>query len=68
MSNNIPTCTVGGKTATRNWGIPSIFGGRASSGDTQAMPPLGDTVPYAEQTPSTIQLREVIVCFTDVYF
>ena len=59
-------CNVGGY-ATKTWGISSIFGSRASSGERQASSSLSENVPFMEQTPSTIQLREVIVLFTDVY-
>lgn len=68
MSSNITTCNVGGNTATRTWGISSIFGSRASSGESQASRTLGETVHHVEQMPSIIQLREVIVWLTDLYF
>jgi hypothetical protein len=44
-----------------------MFVSRASSGKSQASRSLGETVSFMEQIPSTIQLREVIVWFTDVY-
>ena len=67
-SSNSTTCNVGGNTATRTWGISSIFGSRSSPGESQASRSLGETAHHVEQMPSIIQLREVIVLFTEVYF
>lgn len=67
MSSNIYTCNAGGNTASRTWGISSMFGSRAKSGEVQGSQSVGETVPFVEQIPSTIQLREVIMWFTDAY-
>lgn len=61
-------CNVGGNTATRTWGISSIFGSKSSPGERQASRSLGETAHHVEQMPSMIQLREVILLFTEVYF
>uniref|UniRef100_A0A5B7BXC6 Putative dynamin-related protein 3A isoform X1 n=1 Tax=Davidia involucrata TaxID=16924 RepID=A0A5B7BXC6_DAVIN len=42
----------------RTWGISSIFGSRASSGESSANRSLGETVPDIEQIASMIQLTE----------
>ncbi|GMY29136.1 dynamin-related protein 3A-like isoform X2 [Fagus crenata] len=56
--NNERPVSSGGNTATRTWGISSIFGSRASSGESQDSRTLGETVHHVEQMPSIIQLRE----------
>ena len=62
------TCNVGGNAATRAWGISSIFSSKSSPGESQASGSHGETAHHVEQMPSMIQLREVIVLFTEVYF
>ncbi|KAE8056222.1 hypothetical protein FH972_013012 [Carpinus fangiana] len=57
-SNNERPVPSGGYYATKTWGISSIFGSRASSGERQASRSLSETGSFMEQTPSTIQLRE----------
>ncbi|XP_035549361.1 dynamin-related protein 3A-like isoform X2 [Juglans regia] len=57
-SNNERPVSSGGNTALGTWGISSIFGSRAKSGEVQASQSVGETVPFVEQIPSTIQLRE----------
>ncbi|KAM4130354.1 hypothetical protein ACJW30_01G094600 [Castanea mollissima] len=47
-----------GNTATRTWGISSIFGSKSSPGESQASRSLGETAHHVEQMPSMIQLRE----------
>ncbi|XP_042991049.1 dynamin-related protein 3B-like isoform X3 [Carya illinoinensis] len=58
LPSNIYTCNAGGNTASRTWGISSMFGSRAKSGEVQGSQSVGETVPFVEQIPSTIQLRE----------
>ncbi|XP_030951181.1 dynamin-related protein 3A-like isoform X4 [Quercus lobata] len=57
-SNNERPVSSGGNTATRTWGISSIFGSRSSPGESQASRSLGETAHHVEQMPSIIQLRE----------
>ncbi|KAG2691323.1 hypothetical protein I3760_08G004400 [Carya illinoinensis] len=56
--NNERPVSSGGNTASRTWGISSMFGSRAKSGEVQGSQSVGETVPFVEQIPSTIQLRE----------
>ncbi|KAM3759098.1 hypothetical protein ACB098_01G095600 [Castanea mollissima] len=57
-SNNERPVSSGGNTATRTWGISSIFGSKSSPGESQASRSLGETAHHVEQMPSMIQLRE----------
>lgn len=66
-SNNERPVSSGSNTATRSWGISSIFGSRASSGESEAIRSVGEseairsvgkTVHYVDQIPSTIRLTE----------
>lgn len=47
-----------GNLSTRTWGISSIFGTRASTGENSASRSLGDSARDIDQMPSTIQLSE----------
>lgn len=47
-----------GNLSTRTWGISSIFGTRASTGENSASRSLGDSSQDIDQMPSTIQLSE----------
>lgn len=64
-SSSVTTCEAGGNTPLRTWGISSIFGSRAKSGEAQASQSVGETASFVDQIPSTIQLSEVIMWFTD---
>ncbi|XP_059658284.1 dynamin-related protein 3A-like isoform X2 [Cornus florida] len=58
QSNNERPVSAG-NSSTRTWGIPSIFGARASSsGESSANRSLLETIHDIEQIPSMIQLRE----------
>lgn len=61
---NFVMLQTGGNATTRTWGISSIFGSRGSSGENpDSSRSLHEPV-CSDQMPSTIQLREVIICLT----
>ncbi|GKV03128.1 hypothetical protein SLEP1_g15489 [Rubroshorea leprosula] len=57
-SNNDRPKSAGSSSSARTWGIPSIFGSKASSDESQLDKSPGETPHDVQRTPATVQLME----------
>ncbi|KAI9191458.1 hypothetical protein LWI28_008696 [Acer negundo] len=58
QSNNQKAVSNGGNSSSRSWGISSIFGSKAQTGESAAIKNLEETLHDGEQLPSVIRLKE----------